>query len=204
MPDMQKLQNNKEKILSVIQAHGPSFPARVARETSISPLFTSAFLSELVSERKLKLSNMRVGSSPLYFIEGQEAQLENFTEYLNSKEKEAFHLLKNSQVLEDEKLEPAIRVALRKIKDFASPINVRIDNEIKIFWRFFSFPESESRNKIELLISPKTGKEKQKKEVKEKSGEQEIKPFKKAEIKPLIKPKKPQTSEFGDQIKEYL
>ena len=75
---MQKLQEKKEKIILVINSIGPSYPSRIARETGIDPLFVSAFLAELVSDKKLKVSNMKVGSSPLYLIPGQEPLLENF------------------------------------------------------------------------------------------------------------------------------
>ena len=141
MPDMNKLLAEKEKIIAVIRSSGPSYPGRIARATGLPPLFASAFLSELVAEKKLKLSNMKVGSSPLYFIDGQEKILENFVEYLNNREKEAFKLLKESQILEDEKQEPVIRVALRNIKDFALPITVKVDGETKLFWKYFSLSQ---------------------------------------------------------------
>jgi len=80
----------KGNILSILKQRGPSLPVHIARETSLSILFASAFLSELLSERKIKISNMRVGSSPIYYILGQENQLENFSLHLNNKEKEAF------------------------------------------------------------------------------------------------------------------
>ena len=137
MPDLQKLHTNKEHILTIIKNSGPSFPARIARETSIAPLFVSAFLAELVSEKRLKISDLKVGSSPLYYLLGQEEQLENFIEHLNPKQREAFNLIKNSEILEDEKQVPAIRVALRSIKDFAFPIKARLNNEVKVFWRYF-------------------------------------------------------------------
>ena len=112
----------KEKIISIIKTRGPSLPAHISSQIGMSILFTSAFLSELLSEKKLKISDMKVGSSPLYFIPGQENMLENFSSSLKSKEKDAFMLLKDKKFLKDSAQEPAIRVALRAIKDFAIPI----------------------------------------------------------------------------------
>ena len=137
MPDLEKLNANKEKIINIIKESGPSYPGKISKETQLSPLFASAFLAELVSERKLKISNMKIGGSPIYHLVGQETNLENFIEHLNHKEREAFHLLKDSQVLEDSQQTPAMRVALRKIKDFAKPLNVKINEESKLFWKFF-------------------------------------------------------------------
>ena len=91
----------KENILSYIKQRGPSLPVHIAKITGLSILFSSAFLSELLSERKVKISNMRVGSSPIYYIPGQENQLENFSRHLNTKEKEAFTLLQDKKILKD-------------------------------------------------------------------------------------------------------
>ena len=41
----------KEKILSILKRRGPSLPVHIAKEIESSMLFTSAFLSELVSEK---------------------------------------------------------------------------------------------------------------------------------------------------------
>jgi len=128
-----------ERIILIFKRRGPSLPIHIAKEIGLSTLFTSAFLSELLSEKRIKISYMRVGSSPLYFIPGQEGMLENFSQYLQSKEKEAFILLKEKKFLSDLEQQPAIRVALRVIKDFALPF--KRNNEI--FWRYFTIPESE-------------------------------------------------------------
>lgn len=113
-------------------------PVHIAKAIRVSPLFGAAFLSELYQEGKLRMSHMRVGSSPLYMLPGQEPQLEQYIQFLNQKEKEACILLKNGKVLMDEKLHPAIRVALRAIKDFAIPFKININGEDKTHWRYFT------------------------------------------------------------------
>ncbi|MEK6855531.1 MAG: hypothetical protein AABX66_00055 [Nanoarchaeota archaeon] len=134
--DTYNLQRTKELILSFIRSRGPSLPVHVAKDIKTSPLFASAFLSELYNEQKVRMSHMRVGSTPLYIVPGQEAQLENFIQYLNRKEQEAVHLLKNNISLEDEKIPPAIRVALRELKDFAIPSKQVIEGQEKIVWKY--------------------------------------------------------------------
>ncbi len=150
MPDLGKLNSQKERIISTIRYKGPSLPVQIARVISIEPLFASAILSELKAEEKLKTTHMRVGSSPLYYTEGQDAQLENFIQYLNQREKEAFAHLKKSKLLEDEKQTPVIRVALRAIKDFAIPIRIRTGEEAKLYWKYFLLPDSE----IKSILQP--------------------------------------------------
>ncbi len=152
MADLQKLNQTKERILSVLRANGPSFPAKISRETGVSPLFTAAILSEMVAEKRLTVSAMKVGSSPIYILPGQEAQLEHFSSYLNHKEREAFDLIKTGQVLDDEAQDPAIRVALRKLKDFAHPVVVRNDDQEKLFWKYFLATDETVRSKVETVL----------------------------------------------------
>lgn len=173
---MNKVNQQKERILSIIKMKGPSLPLQIARGIGSDGLFTSAFLSELYSEKKLKMSSMKVGSSQLYFLDGQEAQLENFIGHLNIREQEAFSLLKNAKVLQDEKQTPVMRVALRAIKDFAISMRVRIDGDSKIFWKYFLLPDSEfERIVTEGLMPAKKVEEKVEKAKVEEKAEDEVK-----------------------------
>ncbi len=138
------LESQKQKVLEFIETHGPSLPIRISSYLKSDSLIVSAFLSELLKEKKLMLSNMRVGNSPLYFIRGQEFQLENFFQYLGSKEREAFELLKEHGVLEDQRLLPPIRVALRSIKDFSFPFEYKG----KLYWHFIKLNQDKA---IEMI-----------------------------------------------------
>jgi hypothetical protein len=129
----------RQKIINFLKNNGPSLPVHISKETGLSILFSSAYLSELLSEKEVKMSNMKVGNSPIYFIPGQEPMLENFAKHLKSKEKEAFLLLKEKKFLKDNEQTSAIRVALREIKDFAIPIQKENEN----IWKYFTFPENE-------------------------------------------------------------
>lgn len=212
----------KEKIISFIEAKGPSLPIQVAKETGMSILFSSAFLSELYNEKRLGMSNLRVGSSPLYFIPGQEPQLERFATYLKNKEKEAFQMLKEYKFLEDSKLHPAIRVALREIKDYAIPFK----KDEEIFWKFFTISDDEIRSIIEKpeievveIIKEEIIEEPKKEiiEVQEKTekvlgifDEEKKVPKKKEPVKKIKKetkakkPNKKKDENFFNKIKEFL
>ncbi len=217
---MQDVAATKERILSIIQQKGPSLPVQIARAINVSPLFTAVFLSELREDNKLKTSDMKIGSSPLYYLKGQEAQLENFIEYLNHREKEAFFLIKNSQILEDDKQTPVMRVALRAIKDFALPFKAQSDSIEKIFWRYNLLEEEEFTKKMQKTLNPlaKTEEapikkpEEEKEEIKIETKEKEL-PILLSEPTETV-PKEPQTktrvkkstvpSEFAEKIKEFL
>jgi len=202
---MQNTILTKDKIISLIQIRGPSLPVHVSKEIQQSTLFSSAFLSELLSEKRLKMSQMKVGGSPLYFIVGQEPQLERFAHHLKSREKDAFELLKEKKFLKDKDQEPAIRVALRYIKDFAIPFK---SNE-EIFWKYFTVPFSDFKESV-------LNKE-EKIKIEEPKEERKIIPEKKVEIfdkKPKKEIKKPakrkatnpqkKNEQFFNIIKEHL
>lgn len=188
---MINVQAIKEKILKKMDREGPSLPVPIARAVELSPMFSSAILSELVNEGKLKLSKLKVGSSPLYLKPGQEQQLEKFTDNLKGAENLAFQKLKLKKIIEDEKEEPAMRVALRSIKDFAVPLRYKE----RIIWKYAFISNQEAQNMLS----------------KEKPLSSPIRRESKSE-KPLIKlsPKKERTKkthrneEFISQIKENL
>lgn len=161
----------KENIISFLEKQGPSLPVHIAGNIGQSILFTSAFLSELLSDKRLKISNMRVGSSAIHFLPGQEPQLEKFSNYLKSKEKEAYLLLKEKRFLKDSEVEPAIRVALRSIKDFAFPF----ENNGEVYWRYLTATESEfkkepSKEKQPEKTPKKSDEEKKEEQEKESKG----------------------------------
>jgi len=153
MPDMQQLSNLKQQLISAIQINGPSLPVHLSKSIKQSPLFTSAFLAELVKDQKLKTSNLKVGSSPLYYLVGQEHLLEKFSEHLNSREQQAFHQIKTEQVIKDQDLDPPVRIAIKSIPDFAVPIQVRVGNEVTLFWKYFQLSNQETRGLIQKIVT---------------------------------------------------
>jgi hypothetical protein len=191
MSGFQSFSNSKDRIISLLKVRGPSLPVQISREINSSTLFTSAFLSELFAEKKLKISDMKVGSSPLYYLAGQEQMLENFSHYLNSKEKEAFEILKEKKILQDEETLPAIRVALRAIPDFAQSIIIKKDKEAKLYWKYFSLTDEEVKS---LLSPPEIQKEPEK--------IQETKPIEKFPLE--VEQKIQETKEEGQEIKATL
>lgn len=155
--------NTKNRIIEILKTHGPSLPIQIAKATNMNSLFISAFLSELCDDKKVKMSSLKVGGSPLYLLDGQEKQLEKFSNYLHPKEEEAFILLKKNKILKDSEQDPAIRVALRSIKDFA----VSFKDDAEIYWRHLQVsepevieilsqkPKKQEKNEIEIEIQEK-------------------------------------------------
>jgi len=190
----------KKRIIEILRNRGPTLPIQIARETKIDSLFISAFLSELLNEKKIKTSSLKVGGSSLYFLEGQEEQLEKFYNYLHPKESEAYLLLKNKKVLKDSEQEPAIRVALRAIKDFAVAFKI----EEEIYWRYVHAKESEINDILNSIGKKEKPIEKElEKEVEEKEEKPtELREKQKKKIHKTIKEKKIVIEEFKNPLLE--
>lgn len=199
-----------EKILQFIRMRGPIIPSDINRHINSDLLIASAHLSELSSRGLLKVSRVKVGGSPLYFIPGQESQLQKFSENLHEKEKKAYDLLSQKKILRDNELEPVIRVALRAIKDYAVPLQVNFQGNSEIFWRWYLLTNKEAEDLIKSVIKetqPQKAEEKKPEEVQRKieplpqKQAEEKEPPKKIERKaPVIPDKGP----FHDSISSYF
>ena len=151
----QKNQNIKQKIIELIKTKGPIIPAQISKEINSDILMSSAHLSELSSDGKVKISNIKVGGTPLYYLPGQEASLQNFSSNLHEKARKAYELLKEKKILRDSKLEPVIRVAIREAKDFAVPLQVTYKNNKEIFWKWHMLGKEESESLIKSALTKK-------------------------------------------------
>lgn len=153
----------KEKILGIIRNEGPVLPIHISRKLESDTIFAGAVLSELVNNKLIFISNAKIGGSPVYYVKGQENKLNILYSHLPGKEKEAYELLRTNQVLKDSECEPAIRVALRSIKDFSRPLE--INNEL--YWRWYLTSEEDALVLLGKALRPqKTLLEKPKIEVK--------------------------------------
>jgi hypothetical protein len=170
----------RDKVIEIVQRKGPLLPVDVYKEIGLNVLMTSAVLSELVSGEKLKLTSLKIGGSPLYYLPGQEAKLEQFSSRLKGPEKEAFELLKKNKVVSDKDLQPAVRVAIKDIKDYAKQVKYNDD----YFWKWFLLSDEETETEIKKKLG-EIGEEKkeEKPRVQEKKAEAKIEE-KKQEQKP--------------------
>jgi len=152
----------RDKILEFVKRIGPVLPVQIAKEIGSNILMASAHLAELTASNKLKISTIKVGGSPLYYLAGQETMLQKYATNMNDKEKKAFDLLGQNKILRDSEQEPVIRVALREIKDFAITLNVNYNNNREIFWKWYLTGNEEAekiiKSKLEItkMQSPET------------------------------------------------
>src|SRR3989338_1800717 len=145
--------NVNQRVLEIVRRKGPLVPAQVSVEVGTSSLIVSAMLSELASGRQVRISSVKVGGSPLYYAPGQEEKLQRYVKYLHEKEVKAYELLKSKLVLQDDVLEPVMRVALRQIKDFSLPLNVQTpDGGVKLFWKWYMLSNGDAEPYINDIL----------------------------------------------------
>lgn len=204
---------DQEQILNLIKEKGPVVPSQVSKDLGTNILLASAILSDLTSRNLLRLTSLKVGGSPLYYVPGQEEKLTQYLDRLHDKEKEAVIMLSEKKILRDSSLTPINRVALRQTKDFAKPLEVTIDNQKEIFWKWYMLPNEQAeplirkelqkpRPKTEPKIEPAPTKQEQKQEIKPDEPKQEAKAATPQTAKTDGKPKK--TSSFWDTVKKYF
>ncbi len=143
----------KEKALQTVRSRGPLLPVQITKELGVNVLFAGALLSELVDNGVLKISNTKIGGSPVYYVAGQEGKLQALRDKLNDKQQKAFDMLKSSKILRDSSQEPVIRASLRDIKDFAIPLRVTAGPIQEIFWKWYLCADVE----VEPIIKDQMG-----------------------------------------------
>ena len=90
---------DQDKIIQFLRMVGPTLPAKVAKAINQPLLIASAALSDLSSQGKVKISNLKVGGSPLYYLPGQEEELMKFAAgNINPKDLQVLERLKENKV----------------------------------------------------------------------------------------------------------
>jgi len=170
----------REKVLSLARV-SPVLPTQVAKALNTNSLMAGAMLSEMTSKGILKVSNLKVGGSPLYFVPGNEFQLVNFLGNLSPKDREAVLFLKEKKILRDSDLSPLVRTCLRNAKDFALPLkkilrdsdlsplvrtclrnakdfalplDVSFNEKKEIFWKWFLLSDKDAEVIIRDILMP--------------------------------------------------
>ena len=214
----------REKILGLMKIKGPLLPAAVGKELGTNILLASAMLAELSDKGFVKISSLKVGGSPLYYLPDQKEMLQNFFSSLNEKDRRAAELLRDSKLLRDNEQDPLTRVSLRSIKDFAHPLEVTLGEMRELFWKWMMLPDSEAeilireqlgqpkleqKPRLEQRTEPKTEqKREQTKLVEAPKAEPEQRKLKQESQKETKQPKeaklKPAAGEFSPMIAEFF
>ena len=191
-----------DQILSFIKSKGPTLPVKISGLIGVDILTASAMLSELVSKNELKLTSLKVGNSPLYYIPNQEEQLDQYLDRLHEKEKPVCQFLKQKGVLRDEDLDPLQQVALRNSKDFAKPLNVKVNGSQEVFWKWHTISPDETKDLIREKLGHKESEKKVVKSLQDKQDKQDKLEESEKIPETSERPKKQISEEFYNTISE--
>ena len=123
----------KEKILEVVK-EGPTIPTRITKRVGGDSMLIGAILSTLIASGEVRISTVKIGGTPIYYVPDQEQRLEEFSQYLNEKDQKTYKILKDLKVLRDNECDPLIRVSLRNIKDYAKYFEYEVDGKKDYFF----------------------------------------------------------------------
>ncbi|MBT6774854.1 hypothetical protein HOA91_05795 [Candidatus Woesearchaeota archaeon] len=145
---------DQDKILNFLKVTGPTLPTKVAKNINTDILLASAHLSDLSSQGKVKISKLKIGGSPLYYLPGDESQLYNFASgNINPKDLLVLDELKEKKILRESNLELIQRVGLRNLPDFAVPLNVRVSDKIELFWKWHLSSNDDANQMIGTMLT---------------------------------------------------
>ncbi|MBI2582611.1 hypothetical protein HYV87_05810 [Candidatus Woesearchaeota archaeon] len=146
---------DQDKILFFLRTIGPTIPSKVAKHINTEILLASAHLSDLVAQGKVKVSRLKIGGSPLYYLAGQEEKLYHFAAgNLNPKDFQVLEKLKEKRILRESSLDLLSKVALRSLHDFAVPLHVTIAGNKELFWKWHLLSDQEMNDSIRAILSP--------------------------------------------------
>jgi hypothetical protein len=142
----------QDKILAMAR-NAPLTPTMVGKAVGKDSLIASAMLSAMVEKGLLKISHVKVGSTPLYYDPAQEEHLQNYASYLNDKDRQVYVVLKDKKVLREATLDPLSRVCIKNLKDFARPLEVSFNNNKEIFWKWYMLSDTEAEPIIRNILA---------------------------------------------------
>jgi len=145
-----------DKIIQILRTRGPCLPAMVAKDLGSNILLASAMLSEVSSRKKVLVSKLKVGSSPIYYLAEHKTRLMQWADNLNEKDLRTYEFLKESKVLRESECEPLTRVSLKNIPDFAIPLHVTIDENKELFYKWYLLSNEEASLYISKLFETQT------------------------------------------------
>lgn len=146
----------RQRALDYLRSHGPSVPVAVGKHLGTNSMLAGAVLSDLKEKGELRISRLKVGGSPLYYLQGQETDLLKFRNHLDAKEREVLTELEQRQVMRENACSPLQRVALRNSQDFAIPLDVTFKGGKETFWKWFAVPDADAEGIIRSMINPQS------------------------------------------------
>ncbi len=139
----------KDNLYKFVKEKKAVTPTIVSEKFETTTLVASAALSELVNKKLLKVTDLKIGSSPFYYDPEQKEVLQELAEkHLSSKDYPMYNYLKKNKIVNDILLSPAEKLSIRRIKDYAIPLEIEFNGKNILFWVWYMLDLNDTRNKI--------------------------------------------------------
>ncbi|MFW6285593.1 MAG: hypothetical protein ACOC16_00310 [Nanoarchaeota archaeon] len=153
----------KDNLLRYIKQEKAVIPSSVAQVFDTTTTIASAALSELAKEKLIKITYLKLSSTPYYYDPKQSSVLIELGEkHLSKNEKEIFHKLKEKQIVNDNSLTIQERLAIGNIKDFAYQLELTNNNKNFKFWVWYQRNLDDTKSQILEALNPKSNTQKNK------------------------------------------
>ncbi len=191
----------KDNLLRFVRQNKYTTPTQVASDFETSTMIASAALSELAKENSIKITNLKLSSSPYYYDNNQRESLVELGEkHFSGNELNIFNKLRESQLINNASLTIPEQLAISKISDFAKPLDIKYDSSDLKFWVWYLRDINETR---EQILDYLKGSNSQSSGTKKSSSKEESKITKKVEVALEEETKKiePQKEKIKEEIK---
>jgi hypothetical protein len=151
--------DNHDKILTYLKENGPSHPVQVGKSIESDIFTSSAILQEMIDSKRIMRTQKKVGGSPLYYLEEQEAKARRMVEdSLSIVEKKVLGNIKKHGFVFQEELDAQSRFVMQELRDLVVALKARIGNGERIIWKYYSVDNSTIERAI-LSMKPTPPKE---------------------------------------------
>jgi len=151
---MNAIKEAQLKVIAYLKAKGPSLPVELTKVIGFDTLTSNAILSSLVKNKLIYRTHRKIGSSYIYYLEGQEEfARRRIYETLSEREKALINKVKREIVIFDNNLSQEERKILEDLLDFVIPIEVKSKDQTYLAWKYYSATNGEVKEKISQILS---------------------------------------------------
>mgnify|MGYP003685146537 CR=1 FL=1 len=147
----------KDNLLRFVKQKKYVIPSDVSSEFETSTMIASAALSELAKDGTVKITHLKLSSSPYYYDQLQKESIQELAEkHFSGHDLALYKKIKESQILNSNSLAAAEQLSTVKIRDFAIPLEIDSEGKKLNFWVWYLRDLNETKKQIkEFLIGDK-------------------------------------------------
>jgi len=139
----------KDNLIKFIQESKYVTPTDISKAFSTTTLVASAALSQLVDQKIIGVTYLKVGSTPYYYDLKQREGLQELAEkHLSKNELLIYKKLKAEKIINDSSLTAVEKLVIKKIKDFAMLLEIEYNNLNIKFWVWYLLDLEKTRQEI--------------------------------------------------------